>query len=146
MGGVDRADSLRAHLTTIRRCRKWWHSIWYWILDTALINSKILHDEAFPEKKAADRADFIHSIVEGLFIDAGVEIHSKTRTPHYLIKAPRENQERTRSGVCVSCNTGRVVTKCDKCGRYIHDRCFKRFHEEENMDAAPPRKKRNAGF
>jgi hypothetical protein len=145
MGGVDRADSLRAHLTTIRRCRKWWHSVWYWILDTALINSKILHDESFPENKVADRADFLHSIVEGLFIDAGVESHSKTRTPHYLVKPPRENDaERARSGVCVSCNTGRVVTKCDKCQRYIHDHCFKRFHEEQDRDAVPPRKRGRA--
>ena len=144
MGGVDRADSLRAHLTTIRRCRKWWHSVWYWALDTALINAKILYDEHFPERKFKDRSDFMHAIVEGLFADAGVQAHSQTRTPQYCVKAGIEiNQTRAKSGVCVSCKNGRTVSKCDKCLRYIHDTCFKEFHVVADRDANPPSARRS---
>ena len=55
MGGVDRADSLRAHLTTIRRCKKWWHALWHYMLDTAFINSMILYEGSGFETKDRTR-------------------------------------------------------------------------------------------
>jgi len=47
MGGVDRADALRAHLSTMRKVQKCWNSLMYWILDTALINCQILYQDRF---------------------------------------------------------------------------------------------------
>ena len=42
MNGVDLADQRRAVRTTNRRARKWWHSIWWWTVDTALFNAYVI--------------------------------------------------------------------------------------------------------
>eukprot|EP00475_Leptophrys_vorax_P014379 TRINITY_DN2075_c0_g1_i15.p1 TRINITY_DN2075_c0_g1~~TRINITY_DN2075_c0_g1_i15.p1 ORF type:complete len:551 (+),score=109.36 TRINITY_DN2075_c0_g1_i15:228-1880(+) len=66
MGGVDRADALRAHLTTMRRCKKWWHALMYWILDTCFINAQILFEHNFPVMK---RHEFLHVLVSELIAE-----------------------------------------------------------------------------
>ncbi|XRB17860.1 hypothetical protein RI054_16g77050 [Pseudoscourfieldia marina] len=33
MGGVDRADALRAAFTTRLKSNKWWHTLFFWVLD-----------------------------------------------------------------------------------------------------------------
>ncbi|XP_063227539.1 piggyBac transposable element-derived protein 4-like [Bacillus rossius redtenbacheri] len=43
MRGVDRFDQIRATYTVSRRSRKWWHRIFYFLVDAALVNSFILY-------------------------------------------------------------------------------------------------------
>jgi hypothetical protein len=74
---------------------------------------------------------------------SGAHTHSKTRTPHYMVKAsPKDGKSRPPSGICVSCGVKRTVYQCDRCKRYIDESCFKQFHEEKDRDAYPPSTKR----
>jgi hypothetical protein len=130
MGGVDRANNLRAQLTTIRRCRKWWHSIWYWILDTSLVNAHILFRET--TSISMQRSDFLHEIISSLFSAGGVpQTYEKTLTPHYYSRHTR--------GHCVHCYEVHKVRKftfdyCRWCKKHCHPRCFEVYHEAADRD------------
>ena len=41
MGGVDHFDQLVERYCISRRSRKWWHRIFYWLIDLAVVNSYI---------------------------------------------------------------------------------------------------------
>lgn len=43
MGGVDRYDQLRERYMIGRRSKKWWHPIFYWMIDLSIIHSFILY-------------------------------------------------------------------------------------------------------
>lgn len=42
MGGVDRFDQLLERYSIGRRANKWWHRIFYYLLDMAIVNAYIL--------------------------------------------------------------------------------------------------------
>ena len=44
MGGVDLCDQLRVMLTTQRKSAKWWHCLFYWALDLALVNAYVCYE------------------------------------------------------------------------------------------------------
>jgi hypothetical protein len=50
MGNVDRTDNMRARYTCHQTGRKWWHAIFFFILDNAAINAWIV----YCEKKGLD--------------------------------------------------------------------------------------------
>ncbi len=135
MGGVDRADALRSQLTTIRRCKKWWHSIWYWILDTAFINAKILYEESCNrDGPPIKRSDFLHDIIESLLKEGGfVSSLGKTKSAHYPNK-------RKKRGHCVNCfelERKRKFTNniCMQCNKYLHVECFAYYHQKVDRDS-----------
>ena len=43
MGGTDKKDFMRGIYTVTRRCKKWWKSLWYWVLDSTMYNAYVLH-------------------------------------------------------------------------------------------------------
>jgi hypothetical protein len=43
MNGVDVADQLRTYYSTKLRSRKWWHTFFFWVLDTAICNAYICY-------------------------------------------------------------------------------------------------------
>jgi hypothetical protein len=105
MGGVDRADSLRAHLTTIRRCKKWWHALWHFILDTAFINSTILSNES--GFKIQDRAAHLHDLIRELIGDSQTAFQKRRPRiqfdpplPHYSAETPNPTTQRGACKVC----------------------------------------------
>jgi hypothetical protein len=42
MRGVDVADELRASYSCQTRSHKWWHRIWFFLLDTTVVNMYIM--------------------------------------------------------------------------------------------------------
>lgn len=46
MGGVDRADQLRAQYSTFRKAKKWWRYLFWFLFDVCLINSYICMKES----------------------------------------------------------------------------------------------------
>ena len=59
MGGVDIADQYRSYYTTQIVARRNWLPIFFWILDTALLNSFIIYRKFF-NSKAEDSYPFSH--------------------------------------------------------------------------------------
>ena len=49
MGGVDRFDRSRGHYSVSHKARRWWIRIFYFLLDTAVVNSFILYQSAQPQ-------------------------------------------------------------------------------------------------
>lgn len=51
MGGVDKADRLRQAYCTDRRSKKWWHRLFFGILDIAFVNAYTIYKKLHPEEK-----------------------------------------------------------------------------------------------
>ena len=51
MGGVDLHDQKRKLYSCSRRSKKWWHRIFYFVLDLAIVNAYILECESRPSKR-----------------------------------------------------------------------------------------------
>jgi len=65
MIGVDLADMRRNAHTCRKKAYKWWHPIFYWILDTALSNAHIIANQTLGKK--LDGSKFRLDVVDGLF-------------------------------------------------------------------------------
>ena len=57
MGGVDIADQLRAYLTTQLRVARNWMPLFFWLIDTTLINCFILARENHPSAKVYNKSN-----------------------------------------------------------------------------------------
>eukprot|EP00475_Leptophrys_vorax_P023769 TRINITY_DN3266_c0_g1_i7.p1 TRINITY_DN3266_c0_g1~~TRINITY_DN3266_c0_g1_i7.p1 ORF type:complete len:110 (-),score=15.86 TRINITY_DN3266_c0_g1_i7:78-407(-) len=60
MGDCDSADNIRSRHSCQRICRKCWHSVLFFILDSAIINSWILSE------RMTERLNFIHDVALSL--------------------------------------------------------------------------------
>lgn len=43
IGGADRFNQLKSWFSSSRRSKKWWHMLFYFLLDASLVNSYILY-------------------------------------------------------------------------------------------------------
>lgn len=68
MGWVDHFDKHMAVYTIVQKSRKWWIKLFYYFLDSAVVNSYILHEQHCKNKriKAMSHLLFRSSLVNGL--------------------------------------------------------------------------------
>lgn len=69
MGGVDRADALRAYMSTAAVTKRWWVAVFYWVLDVAAVNAWILYCECHnlsEKQKKNGRNTFQDKLVQQL--------------------------------------------------------------------------------
>lgn len=77
MGGVDTADRLRALYCIDRKSPKWWHRLFWGLLDIAFVNSYVIHGlimEQIPVK------EFRRSVTQGLMTMKDTNQKRKTST------------------------------------------------------------------
>lgn len=43
MGGTDLFDFMRGQYTTLRKSKKWWKTLFHWVLDSSMLNAWILY-------------------------------------------------------------------------------------------------------
>jgi hypothetical protein len=69
MGGVDLADLRRAWHSCRLRAYKWWHPVFYWIIDSAMINAHILRNVHLGRKQQGSQfwLEVIESLLEPAF-------------------------------------------------------------------------------
>ncbi|XRB00063.1 hypothetical protein NFJ02_08g137620 [Pycnococcus provasolii] len=93
MGGVDRADALRAAFTTRLKSNKWWQTLFFWVLDTALINSYIYYRACKPSI-CLTRHEYYARIAERLICrgNDGDEADSPTTGAISATSAPLKNK------------------------------------------------------
>lgn len=60
MGGVDRADHYCASYNFSRKSKKWWHKVFFWILEVSIVNAYLLFN-LVQEKKMATPVNDIFS-------------------------------------------------------------------------------------
>lgn len=54
MGGVDHADRLRVTYGVNRRAKKWWHRIFWGLIDIVFVNAYIIYSELNEKKTILD--------------------------------------------------------------------------------------------
>ncbi|XP_072049928.1 LOW QUALITY PROTEIN: uncharacterized protein [Amphiura filiformis] len=57
MGGVDRADQLRAYYSCSRKSQKWWRKILYFLVDIARVNAWICFKHHYMQKAKESKTD-----------------------------------------------------------------------------------------
>jgi hypothetical protein len=77
--GVDMSDRLRGDYKTQRRTRRWYIAMFYWALDTAIVNAFLLHtltvaesDDSHPARSTTHMY-FRAQLVDGLLARAALE-------------------------------------------------------------------------
>jgi len=63
MGGVDHADRLRALYNIERKSRKWWHRLFFGLLDIMFVNSYVVYCSLFEKMSVLE---YRRSVVQGL--------------------------------------------------------------------------------
>lgn len=139
MGGVDRMDQNVSLYRIGNRGKKWWSSIFTWLLDVSVQNAWQLHRSAHP---AMSQLEFRRNIAIFYAKHYGQEAKgpgpSRKRkiedTAYEEIRFDGLNHwplpiEKKRRCVGLSCNTiGR--TACEKCNVGLCLKCFKKYHTQ----------------
>ena len=145
-GGVAKHDSMRnAYVTTDRKGTKWWHRIFFSLLDTAIVNSFVMYAEKHPEYRK-NFFEFYRQVGLGLltFTDHVAPAPVKRRRVNYStpesvrfgnvgIHWPEFTSSSNR---CQVCSRNKVVarpsSKCSHCGVHLccntSKNCFRIYH------------------
>lgn len=148
MGAVDKFDQLKERYAIGRRSRKWWHRIFYFLIDLAIVNSYIMYKVDHGQDTCQKQLDFRIHLAKQLIgnrsfrkrIGRPVNFLSKkqnlvpddVRTVNVGKHLPKTLQSRRRCRLC-STEGAEVRTKflCEVCNVPLCiDPCFRRFHEK----------------
>lgn len=156
MNGVDRSDQLLGKSSALRKCMRWWKTLFFHMVDIAVVNSFILfqiHRAANPEIAALKRpkkysvTEYREELVRQL---ADLEEYGQppvynrptcTQHPGEFVTEhiPQVSETKRNCRVCydTSKQALKVVTKCGapQCQVYLHitqDRnCFQVWHSKQ---------------
>ena len=157
MSGVDRSDQILTTNSALRKSMKWWKTLFYHLIDMAVVNGFILfkeHQAQFPDDDALKRpshyslADFRAEIIRQIcgFPDYGsppanTTVESPPPAPEEFISVhiPVFSSTQRRCVVCYKEGKGdfRVRSYCDapQCQKYMHVSkgwdCFAVFHSKK---------------
>ncbi|XP_052751521.1 piggyBac transposable element-derived protein 3-like [Galleria mellonella] len=156
MGGVDTADRLRALYCADRKFPKWWHRLFWGILDITFVNAYIIHGlimEKTPVK------EFRRSIAQGLMSMKDIKDNKKKRLSKDPVLSPGPSKRRKTGfstlkdvrlgnrgvhwptfvpnrGRCEVCSMKKVQSKphskCSHCNTFLcineKKNCFTEYH------------------
>lgn len=144
MGGVDRFDQLRECYEVGRRSTKWWHRLFYYFLDMAIINAFILM-KVDKETPKAEQLSFRINLARQLIGNYSSR-KKRNKSVLYMSKKGQVPDEIRLTAVgahlpnkinnyrrCRLCSSGHVEKRtrilCATCGVPLClDPCFKKFH------------------
>lgn len=92
MGGTDLKDFMRGVYTTQRVSKKWWKTLYHWVIDGAMYNTFCLHRHCYqvlkPKKKyKMQYVQFIRQVAESFIVKPAH--HESTPTPRKYSKNKR---------------------------------------------------------
>lgn len=144
MGAVDRFDQYMSAYSVSQKSRRWWVKLFYYMLDTTIVNSFLLYKESCNavKKKYMSHLDFRSKLTDQLISD----FSSRQRRPTI---SPMSNKRKDSSGSvqisgkhlaikistyrrCVSCSKSkekRSNMACDTCDKVLCKDCFAKYHE-----------------
>ena len=156
MNAVDRSDQILATNNVLRKCMKWWKTLFFHLIDIAVVNSFTLfreHQAQSPDVEALQRssdyslAHFREEIVRQICGFADYEnppVYSTARRVEpgefETVHMPVFVDQRRNCVVCYKQGRGQlnVFSTCSapQCrGKYMHitkeKNCFKEFHSRE---------------
>jgi hypothetical protein len=99
MGGVDIADQLRSYYSTQLKVFRTWYPLFFWLLDTAIVNSFIISKKLdISHEHKAFRIQIVKELI-------------KEATLNPLKRATRNNEDEEAAGKKNDCKKYRVFTK-----------------------------------
>lgn len=153
MNGVDRADQYTVYYSFIRKARKWWRKLFFWLLEVAAVNSYILYK--LNTTTAITHLEYRRKVLEALALR-----HIQSAPPRTLAGRPRKRQRSISTGdperlngqshfpgklskpkECVVCSDPakgqrhRSLYYCMTCASnptLCIENCFKLYHTEES--------------
>lgn len=138
MGGTDLMDRNISNYRVTIRMKKWWWSVFSWILSSSVVNAWCLH--RMSKKESLCLLDFTRQIAITYILN-----HTSRPALGRPLQVPKKVMRRevpddvrkscghypisTRQNRCKVCqkNTKRA---CGKCGVNLHDSCFMVFHND----------------
>lgn len=155
MNGVDRSDQILATNNVLRKCVRWWKTLFFHLIDIAVVNSFILfkeHQAQFPDVEELQRTSeysldhFREEIVRQIcgfpeYSDPPVRSSARSVNPDEFesVHMPEFTEKRRNCVVCYRQGRGqlKVSSKCSapQCDKYMHvtkeKNCFQEFHSRE---------------
>ena len=113
MGGTDFFDFMRGQYTTLRTSKKWWKTLYHWVLDSAMFNAfclhKWCHERIQPVKRyKLDFATFIAVVCEHFLM-------SRTEVPFRKRRSTGSKTVRTKLGTSLGPHGEAKVIQLTKC-------------------------------
>ena len=119
MNGVDIADQHTVYYSFIRKTVKWWRKLFFWLMETAVVNSYVLYRESTPSPKS-------HIHYRRMLIDSLSASYVQSAPPRPLPGRPRQRAkpethgpERLNKRLHLLCKTS-VQRDCMVCSKTQH--------------------------
>ena len=155
MGGVDVFDHLCTHYSFDRKNMKWYHVLWHFVKEIALVNGRIVHNLVRPNKEKLSTEKYRQGVIKRLTqgftratpLRAGRK--STVVTDNRLVERhyPKAIEDRSHRPNCVVCSI--IPAKCKRKGKgdckrkqvsfrcmecqgqpaLCPDPCFRKYHE-----------------
>lgn len=153
MNFVDKFDQLKGQYEVDRKSRKWWHRIFFHLLDCSVVNAFIIFREHAGSEKMTLK-DFRRSLVrqmtaEALLdptdkrkssVGAGAELKKFKPFVDFAMRTTASNHQPTRCSPrrCANCSTkahpSRTIWMCQTCNVPLclrkEKNCFSEFHKK----------------
>ena len=91
MNGVDIADQHTVYYSFIRKTVKWWRKLFFWMLETAVVNSYVLYRETTPSPKS-------HIHYRRTLVDSLSSSYIQSAPPRPLSGRPRQRPQHETNG------------------------------------------------
>ena len=145
--GVDKMNENMSFYNIERRTVKWWKKIFFFGIEVAITNAKILHDKFFNSYPGYDQLTFRKNLIMQLFsgycrINFGESVPKNPGSIpqkyinclHSISFVPEQNKycvycyQRTRKEII-------AMYKCDQCNKVLHPQCFTEWHKKNVYSA-----------
>lgn len=149
MGGVDAADHYISSYMFVRKSKKWWRKMFFWLLEGSVVNSFLLYN--MYQQNIGNKCCESKKFREMLFLQLVGDFRNPSgkrrgrpstsdkeerlnQKPHFIASFPGVNQKKD----CAVCSNRKVPGQrrethffCETCERKpgLHPgECFKRYH------------------
>lgn len=149
MGAVDRSDHFISSYQFLRKTKKWYRKMFFWLLEVAIVNSYILykHQQTQYQNKPLSHADFRYSLIDNLVAEKISEPKQRKRgrqpqgPPQQRLDGKQHFMGRKPKAVrCVVCakkgvrrETIYFCKTCDENPSLHPDDCYELYHTKVNF-------------
>lgn len=113
MGGVDLADQRRKYYTVARKSMKWWYYLFWFLLDTTIVNSFIFMSVTnFPlVKRPLTLLDYKKKLIEQLVSDFSTRKRAISVTEGFYEHEHKIKKICGSKKTCIKCRKNAIKTK-----------------------------------
>ena len=147
MLGVDRLSQRMAYYQFTRKSVRWWHKVFFWMVEVAIVNAHILYTAHTNTRRPLTQKEFRRELVTTLCHDQHIRMsHPTQQRPDQSLERLRGSHFPETSTVRRDCRVCSVrgpggqrrltTTFCGTCGDHPHlciGECFRRYHTTPHL-------------